>query len=57
MLPQLFQRYRPPRCLFAVLPVFLTLGLCGCQTAGAPDVTGTLGDKPEQTVLPKPGAT
>jgi Flp pilus assembly protein TadD len=47
MLPQLLQRYRPPRRLFAVLPVFLTLGLCGCQTAGAPDVTGALGDKAE----------
>jgi len=29
------------------LPLFLTLGLCGCQTAGAPDVTGSLGDKAE----------
>jgi Flp pilus assembly protein TadD len=48
MLPQLLQRYRSARRLtFAVLPVFLTLGLCGCQTAGAPDVTGSLGDKAE----------
>ena len=48
MLPQLLQRYRSPRRLaFAVLPVLLTLGLCGCQTAGAPDVTGSLGDKAE----------
>ncbi len=48
MLPQLLQRYRSPRRLtFTVLPVLLTLGLCGCQTAGAPDVTGSLGDKAE----------
>src|SRR5216684_2914324 len=48
MLPQLLQRYRSPRRLaFAVLPVLLTLGLCGCPTAGAPDVTGSLGDKAE----------
>src|SRR5258708_16530337 len=48
MLPQLLQRCRSTRRLrFAVLPLFLTLGLCGCQTAGAPDVTGSLGDKAE----------
>jgi Flp pilus assembly protein TadD len=48
MLPQLLQRYRSPKRLaFAVLPALLTFGLCGCQTAGAPDVTGSLGDKAE----------
>ena len=48
MLPPLLQRCRSTRRLgFAVLPLFLTLGLCGCQTAGAPDVTGSLGDKAE----------
>jgi hypothetical protein len=48
MLPQLLRCCRSPRRLrFAVLPLFLTLGLCGCQTSGAPDVTGSLGDKAE----------
>jgi Flp pilus assembly protein TadD len=48
MFPQLLQRHRfPRRPAFAVLPVLLTLGLCGCQTAGAPDVTGSVGDKAE----------
>src|SRR6478752_1709067 len=48
MLPQLLRCCRSTRRLgFAVLPLFLTLGLCGCQTAGAPDVTGSLGDKAE----------
>jgi Flp pilus assembly protein TadD len=48
MLPQLLQCCRSARRLgFAVLPLLLTFGLCGCQTAGAPDVTGALGDKAE----------
>src|SRR5258706_15671186 len=48
MLPQLLQRCRSTRRLrFAVLRLFLTWGLCGGQTAGAPDVTGWLGDKAE----------
>jgi Flp pilus assembly protein TadD len=47
MLPQLLQRHRSPKRFAFTLSVVLTLGLCGCQTAGAPDVTGSLGDKAE----------
>ncbi len=48
MFPQLLKRDRSPRRLaFTLLPVLLTLGLCGCQTAATPDVTGSLGDKAE----------
>jgi Flp pilus assembly protein TadD len=31
----------------AAFSAILALGLCGCQTAGAPDITGSLGEKPE----------
>jgi Flp pilus assembly protein TadD len=31
----------------AVLCAILAPGLCGCQTAGAPDITGSLGEAPE----------
>ena len=48
MFRQLLKRHRSPRRpAFAVLPLLLALGLCGCQTASAPDVTGSLGDKAE----------
>lgn len=32
---------------FAASSAILALGLCGCQTAGSPDITGSLGEKPE----------
>src|ERR1700728_1638581 len=33
----------------AVLSAVLLLGLCGCQTDGLSDITGSLGDKTEKT--------
>jgi Flp pilus assembly protein TadD len=46
MFPQLLRRYRSATPLTStVLPALLALGLCGCQTAATPDITGSLGDK------------
>src|ERR1700676_1289438 len=48
MLQQLLRQYYSARPLtFTVLPAILALGLCGCQTGGTPDITGSLGDKAE----------
>src|SRR5258707_15679343 len=48
MFPQSLQRYRSARRLTStVLPAILALGLCGCQTAGTPEITGSLGEKAE----------
>ena len=35
------------RAAFAASSAIVLLGLCGCQTAGTSDVTGSLGEKPE----------
>lgn len=46
MLQQLLQRYRfAKRAAFAASSTILLLGLCGCQTAGTSDITGSLGEK------------
>jgi Flp pilus assembly protein TadD len=46
MLRQLLPYHRFARLLTATASVtILALGLCSCQTAGAPDITGSLGDK------------
>jgi Flp pilus assembly protein TadD len=48
MFQQLRQGYRSARLFtFKALPVILALGLCGCQTAGMEDITGSLGEKAE----------
>jgi Flp pilus assembly protein TadD len=45
---QLLERVRFARRFSSTtLSAMLLLGLCGCQTAGLSDVTGSLGDKPE----------
>lgn len=47
MLRQLLQRYRPVGLpAAAAWPAILVLGLCGCQTDGAADITGSLGETP-----------
>ena len=48
MYPRLFRPSGVPRFRAApVLSVVLLLGLCGCQTDGLSDITGSLGDKSE----------
>jgi Flp pilus assembly protein TadD len=39
----------------SALAVSLVLGLCGCQTDGSSDITGSLGEKIEKTSLAEPG--
>ena len=48
MFPQLLRRSRSARPVtFTVAAAILASGLCGCQTAATPDVTGSLGEKAE----------
>ncbi|MFH1345971.1 MAG: tetratricopeptide repeat protein [Pseudomonadota bacterium] len=48
MLQQLRHHYRfARRAAFAVSSAILLLALCGCQTAGTSDITGSLGEKAE----------
>ena len=48
MLQQLHQRYGfARRTACAASSAFLLLGLCGCQTAGNSDITGSLGENTE----------
>src|SRR5512140_1288068 len=48
MLRQSLQSCRSTRHLASVLSsALLALGLCSCQTDGAPDITGSLGEKTE----------
>lgn len=48
----MLQKLLPPHCLarlraLAASSAILALGLCGCQTAGPSDITGSLGEKTE----------
>jgi Flp pilus assembly protein TadD len=46
---------RPPASTaMSALAVSLVLGLCGCQTDGSSDITGSLGEKIEKTSLTEP---
>jgi Flp pilus assembly protein TadD len=50
MLPQLLPPYRFTRLATLIgSSAILALGLCGCQTAGPSDITGSLGDKAESS--------
>ncbi len=56
MFQKLFQQSRHARPLVcATASVSLLLGLCGCQTSGPSDITGSIGDKAEtsQAVDPR----
>jgi Flp pilus assembly protein TadD len=59
MLRQLFQQDRfaisPASTAMSAIAIALVLGLCGCQTDGATDITGSLGDKTEKTGAAEPG--
>jgi Flp pilus assembly protein TadD len=47
---------RPPASTaMSAIAVSLVLGLCGCQTDGSSDITGSLGDGIEKTSLAEPG--
>jgi Flp pilus assembly protein TadD len=58
MLRQSSQQHRfarpPASTAMSALAVSLVLGLCGCQTDGSPDITGSLGEKIEKTSLTEP---
>src|ERR1700733_6722952 len=58
MLRQSFQQHRfarpPASTAMSVIAVSLVLGLCGCQTDGLSDITGSLGDKIEKTSSAEP---
>src|SRR6202166_4813393 len=59
MLRQSSQQHRfarPPASIaMSAIAVSLVLGLCGCQTDGSSDITGSLGEKIEKTSLAEPG--
>jgi Flp pilus assembly protein TadD len=49
------QQYRfARRAAFAASSAVLLLGLCGCQTAGPSDITGSLGEKTEASRVANP---
>lgn len=53
---RLLQQYASTRLLaFTACSAILVLGLCGCQTSGPSDITGSLGEAPEasSTALPR----
>jgi Flp pilus assembly protein TadD len=54
MLPQLRQQYCFAKLLASTASAILVLGLCSCQTAGPPDVTGALGEKTEASSAADP---
>ena len=59
MLRQSSQQHRfarPPASIaMSAIAVSLVLGLCGCQTDGSSDITGSLGEKIEKSSLAEPG--
>lgn len=59
MLRQSSQQHRFARpsasTAMSAIAVSLVLGLCGCQTDGSSDITGSLGDKIEKGSLAEPG--
>jgi Flp pilus assembly protein TadD len=59
MLRQSSQQHRfarsPASTAMSAIAVSLLLGLCGCQTDGSSDITGSLGDKIEKTSFAEPG--
>jgi Flp pilus assembly protein TadD len=59
MLRQSFQQHRfartPASAAMPAIAVSLVLVLCGCQTDGSSDITGSLGDKIEKTGATEPG--
>jgi Flp pilus assembly protein TadD len=59
MLPQSSQQNRfakpPASAVMSAIAVSLVLGLCGCQTDGSSDITGSLGDNIEKTSFAESG--
>ena len=47
MLQKSFHPFRVARLLACTSSLILALGLCGCQTSGLSDITGSLGEKAE----------
>ena len=59
MLRQSSQQHRfarpPASTAMSAIAVSLVLALCGCQTDGSSDITGSLGEKIEKTSFAEPG--